>query len=110
MLVVVAHSFLFYIFVFVLYSLLFNVIPHPSVDYPRVFTPIVSFQPSLSESDSRHFYFNLYKILVHSFTTSATVLSKYFLPTGVFYLMLLHQHFTCVSQGLPGRRHYLLEV
>ena len=97
MLVVVAHSFLFYIFVFVLYSLLFNAIPHPSVDYPRVFTPILSFQPSLSESDSRHFYFNLYKILVHSFTTSAAVLSKHFFthrrflsyaPSPTFYLRL----------------------
>ena len=32
----------------------------------------------------------------HSFTASAIVLSRHFLPTGVFYLMLLHQHFICV--------------
>ena len=46
----------------------------------------------------------------HSFTASAIVLSGYFLPTGVFYLMLLHQHFICVYQGLPGSRQFFLEV
>ena len=35
----------------------------------------------------------------HSFTASPTVLSGHFLPTGVFYLRLLHRHFTCVYQG-----------
>ena len=64
-LVVVTHSFLlfilllffiyclFFIFVVVLHSLLFNVIPHASVDYRQVFTPILYFQPSTSQSDSR---------------------------------------------------------
>ena len=47
-----------------------------------------------------------------SSTASATVLSGRFLPTGVFYLTLLHQHFdsTCVYQGLPGSRQFFLEV
>ena len=40
------------------FSLLFDVIPHPSVDYRRVFTPILYFQPSPSQSDSRHFHFS----------------------------------------------------
>ena len=40
------------------HSLLFDVIPHPSVSYRRVFTPILYFQPSSSQSDSRHFHFN----------------------------------------------------
>ena len=37
---------------------LLDVIPHPSVDYRRVFTPILYFQPSPSQSDSRHFHFS----------------------------------------------------
>ena len=35
-----------------------EVIPHPSVSYRRVFTPILNFQPSSSQSDSRHFQCN----------------------------------------------------
>ena len=37
-------------------SLLFNVIPQPTVDYCRVFTPILYFQPSPSQSDLQHFF------------------------------------------------------
>ena len=40
---------------FFIHSLLFDAIPHPSVSYRRVFTPILYFQPSSSQSDSRHF-------------------------------------------------------
>ena len=40
----------------VLHSLLFNVIPRPSVSCLQVFTPILYFQPSSSQSDSRHFH------------------------------------------------------
>ena len=36
----------------------FDVISHPSVDYHPVFTPIFYFQPSPSQSDSRHFRFS----------------------------------------------------
>ena len=71
------------------HSLLFDVIPHPSVSYRRVFTPILYFQPSSSQSDSRYFHFQPFRYLL---TASATVLSGRFLPTGVFYLTLLHQH------------------
>ena len=65
---------------------LLDVIPHPSVDYRRVFTPILYFQPSPSQSDSRHFHFQPFRYLL---TVSATVLSGHFSPTGVFYLTLL---------------------
>ena len=74
MLVVVVHSFLFFIllllffihfvlhfvvavlhfitsYLMVYFSLLFNLIPHPSVDYCGVFTPILYFQPSPLQSD-----------------------------------------------------------
>ena len=71
-------------------NLLFDIIPHPSVDYLRVFTPILYFQPSPSQSGSRHFHFQLFRDLL---TASATVLSGRFLPTGVFYLSLFHRHF-----------------
>ena len=40
--------------------------------------------------------------------SSFTVLQR--LPTGVFYLILHHQHFTCVYQGFPGSRLFFLEV
>ena len=74
-------------FVDVLHShFLFNIIPHPSVDYRQVFRPILYFQPSPSQSDSRHFHFQPFRYLL---TASATVLSGHFLPTGVFYLTLL---------------------
>ena len=69
---------------------LFDIIPHPSVDSRQVFTPILYFQPSPSQNDSRHFHFQPFRYLL---TASATVLSGHFLPTDVFYLALLHQHF-----------------
>ena len=37
---------------------LFDIIPHPFVDYRQVFRPILYFQPSPSHSDSRHFHFS----------------------------------------------------
>ena len=81
----------FSLFVDVLHShLLSAIIPHPSVDYREVFTPILYFQPSPSQSDSRYFHFQPFRYLL---TASATVLSGRFLPTGVFYLTLLHRHF-----------------
>ena len=72
------------------FHLLFDIIPHPSLDYRRVFTPILHFQPSPSESDSRYFHFQLFRYLL---TARATVLSGHFLPTGFFYLTFLHRHF-----------------
>ena len=78
----------------VLHSLLFHVIPHPSVSYRQVFIPILYFQPSSSQSDSRHFHFNFSWFFFHSFTASALALSGDFLPTGVFCLMLFPHFFT----------------
>ena len=47
-----------------------------------------------------------------SSTASATVLSGYFLPTGIFYLTLLPNIFatTCFYQGLPGCWQFFHEV
>ena len=48
-----------YSFVIFLHShFLFDIIPHSSVDYCQVFTPILYFQPSPSQSNSRHFHFS----------------------------------------------------
>ena len=96
----------------VLHSLLFDVIPHPSVSYRQVFIPILYFQPSLSQSDSRHFHFNLSELFFHSFIASALALSGDFLPTGVFILCSLSTFSptTCFYQGFPGNQQFFLEV
>ena len=44
---------------------LFDIIPHPSVDYRQVFRPILYFQPSPSQSDSRHFHFSTIPLSSH---------------------------------------------
>ena len=65
-------------FVDVLHShFLFDIIPHPSVDYRQVFRPILYFQSSPSQSYSQHFHFQPFRYLL---TASATVLSGHFLP------------------------------
>ena len=58
-------------YVILFLSLLFNVIPHPSVNYRRVFTPILYFQLSPSQSDSRHFHFQPYQDLLFTFLPRA---------------------------------------
>ena len=92
------------------FHLLFDIIPHSSVDYRRVFTPILYFQSSPSQSDLRYFHFQLFRYLL---TASATLLSGRFLPTGVFYLNApLPNIFdsSCIYQGFPGSRQFVLEV
>ena len=42
---------------FISFHLLSDVIPHPSASYHRVFTPILYFQISLLQNDSRQFHF-----------------------------------------------------
>ena len=76
---------------------------------PGFLHPILYFQPSPSQSDSRHFHFQPFRYLL---TASATVLSGHFLPTGVFYLTLLPDIFgtTCFYQGFPGSRKLFLEI
>ena len=79
--------FILLLFVVFLHShFLLDIIPHPSVDYYQDFRPILYFQPSPSQSDSPHFHFQPFLYLL---TARATVLSKHFLPTGVFYFTLL---------------------
>ena len=95
----VLHFILVSSFVVFLHShFLLDVIPHPSVDYRRVFTPILYFQPSPSQSDSRHFHFQPFRYLL---AASATALSGHFLPKGIFYLALLHRHYNPRSSMLP---------
>ena len=84
---------------------------HPSpicVLSPEFLHPILYFEPTTSQSDSRHFH------LLNRFVlaTSATTLSGHFLPTGIFYLTLFPNIFgtTCFYQGLPGSRQFFLEV
>ena len=86
-------------FVDVLHShLLFDIIPHPSVDYHRVFTPILYFPPSPSQSDLRHFNFQPFRL-------SSYLLSGRFIPTGVFYLTLPSLTFYLgLYRGLSGSR------
>ena len=37
---------------------LFDILPHPSVNYRQIFRTILYFQPSLSQGHSRHFHFS----------------------------------------------------
>ena len=62
---------------------------HHLSHFRGLFTPVLYCQPSPSQSDLQHFHFQPFRYL---FTASATVLSGRFLPTGVFYLTLLHWH------------------
>ena len=86
---------------------LFDIIPHPSMDSHQVFTTILYFQPSSSQSDWRHFHFQLFRYLL---TASATVLSGHFL--GVFHITLLPDIFgtTYFYQGFRGTRQLFLEI
>ena len=78
--------------------------PHPSVSYRRVFTPILYFQSSSSQSDSRHFHFNLPGFFCRSLTASATVLRGRSLPTGAFYFALLPHILACFCDSDGGRK------
>ena len=96
-------------FVVVLHShFLFDVIPHRSMDYRRIFTPTLYYQPSPSQRDMRHFHFST--IPLYLLAASATALSGHFVATNGSYLMLLHRHSTCIYQGLLGSRQFFLEV
>ena len=75
---------------------------------PGFLHPILYFQSSPSQSDSRHFHLFNHSVLA----AGTTALSGHFLPTGVFYLTLLPKIFgtTCFYQGLPGSQQFFLEV
>ena len=85
---------------------LFDIIPHPSVDYHQVFRPILYFQPSLSQNDSRHFLF------------STIPLSSYRECYGFEWVFFTHRCFlpytpsrnfgtTCFYEGFTGNRQIL---
>ena len=69
-------------FVDVLHShFLFDIIPHPSVDYRQVFRPILYFQLSPSQSDLWHFHF------------STIPLSSYRERYGFEWMIFTHRRF-----------------
>ena len=45
--------------------MLFDVIPYPSLNYCRVLTPILYFNLSSSQSNSRHFHFNFSGLFIY---------------------------------------------
>ena len=70
--------------------------------------PILYFQPSPSQSVSRHFHFlTIFFFLPRALRPQVGI----FYPQAFFYLTLLHRHFiTCVYQGFSGSRQFFLEV
>ena len=94
-------------FVVFLYShFLFDIIPHPSVDYLQVFKPILYSQPSPSQSDSWTFH------------CSTIPLSSYRKCYGFEWAFLTYRRFlpytpsrhfgtTCFYQGFAGSRQLL---
>ena len=78
-------------YVMLFFSLLFNIIPHPSVDYRRVFTTILYFQPSPSRSDSRHFHFQPFRDLLSQF---------YCKRYGFEWVFFTHRHFLLDAPSL----------
>ena len=109
--VLLSSSHLSMLFILLLFfSLLFDIIPHPPVDYRRGFyTPFYTFSPAHRRVIRDTFIFRPFHYLL---TASAMVLSGHFLPTGVFYLTLLPDIFgtTCFYQGFPGSRKLFLEI
>ena len=94
-------------FVDVLHShFLFDIIPHPSVDYRQVFRPILYFQPRPSQSDLQHFHFSTIPL--------SSYCERYDFEWAFFtHRRFLHyapsQHFgtTCFYQGFTGSRQLL---
>ena len=80
---------------------LFDIMPHPSVDYRQVFRPILYFQPSPSQSDSRHFHFFNYSIIF--------LLRVLGFWVGIFYpqaFFTLHSFLTFWHNLLLSRFHW----
>ena len=75
----------------------------------RCLDPFCTFSPAHRRVIRDTFIFQPFYYLL---TASATVLSRQFLPTGVFYFALLPHIFdtTCFYQSLPGSRQFFLEV
>ena len=74
----------------------------------RFLDPFCTFSPAHRRVIRDTFIFRPFHYLL---IWSATVLSGYFLPTGIFYLTLLSDIFgtTCFYQGFPGSRQLFLE-
>ena len=74
----------------------------PQLLRPREGPPLV-----LSSTLATFSCFTFARLLRHSFTASATVLSGRFLPASVFYLTLLHRNFwhVFVTQMRAGTPH-----
>ena len=111
MLVVVLHFIFvssFLIFILLLYlhlsiffihiSFAFRHHPSPFRGLSQSFHTHFILSASPSQSDLQYCYFQPFRYLL---TVSATVLSGRFLPTGVFYLILLHRHFNLHLSRLP---------
>ena len=94
-------------FVVFLYShFFFDIIAHTSVDYRQVFRPILYFQLSPSQSDSRHYHFPT--IPLSSYRERYGFEWTFF--THRRFLPYAHsQHFgtTCFYQGFVGSRQFL---
>ena len=81
----------------------FDIIPHPSVDYCKVFRPILYFQSSPLQSDSQHLHF------------STIPLSSYHERYGFEWAFFTHRRFlpsrlfgkTCFYQGFAGSQQLL---
>ena len=96
-------SFLIFILLLLFFMyLLFDIILHPSLDYRRVFTPILYFQRSPSQSDSRHCHFQAFRDLL---TASATLFEwaffthRRFLPYAPSMTFLTEPAFIEASLG-----------
>ena len=68
-------------------SLLFDVIPRPSIDYRQVFRPILYFQPSPLQSDSQHFHFQLFWDLLSQFYCERYGFERVFFYQQVFFTL-----------------------
>ena len=94
-------------FVDVLHShFLFDIIPHPSVDYCQVFRRILYFQSRPSQSNLQHFHFSTIPL--------SSYCERYDFEWAFFtYRRFLHyapsQYFgtTCFCQGFTGSRQLL---
>ena len=77
---------------------------------PGFYTHFILSAQSITEWFTTLSFSTLPRSSFHGFTAGATVLSEHFSPRGVFYLALLHRHFTSVYRGLPGSAQFFLEV
>ena len=96
-------SFIFVLhFVVVVLHFISRLLFHVTGTPPWLLRPVMA--STSSELYPDYFHFQPFRYLL---TASATVLSGRFLPTGVFYLTLLHRHFwhVFVTQMRAGTPH-----